>query len=86
MDVNIHTHPQAPGSPRYYPAITSYDPGSDASGVHLSPDQEVEVIGINPYGWWWIRATNYAHGEVEEGWVPASYLQVSKFQSIPEGQ
>ena len=36
----------------------------------------MEVIGINQYGWWWVRATNASSGEVEEGWVPASYLKV----------
>jgi len=70
--------PQAPGAPRYYSAISAYSPGdSDDNGIALSVDQEVEVIGINQYGWWWVRATNPSNGEVEEGWVPASYLKVS---------
>ena len=69
---------QAPGAPRYYTAISSYSPGdSDDNGISLSVDQEVEVIGINQFGWWWVRATNPSNGEVEEGWVPASYLKVS---------
>ncbi len=38
----------------------------------------MEVLGINPYGWWWVRVTNDCiNGELEEGWVPASYLRVS---------
>ncbi len=44
----------------------------------MAMDQKVEVIGINQYGWWWVRATNPTNGEVEEGWVPASYLKVAK--------
>ena len=66
---------QAPGAPRYYEAISAYSP--DENGVALSLEQEVEVIGINQYGWWWVRATNPSNGEVEEGWVPASYLKVA---------
>lgn len=59
-------------------AISAYSPGdSDDNGVVLSVDQKVEVIGINQYGWWWVRTTNPSNGEVEEGWVPASYLKVS---------
>ena len=74
----IFLPPQAPGAPRYYVAISSYSPGdSEDNGVGLSEGQEVEVIGINQYGWWWVRATNPSNGEVEEGWVPASYLKVS---------
>ena len=68
---------QAPGAPRYYTALGSYNPGSDEHGVALAEDQEVEVLGINQFGWWWVRSTNHSSGEVEEGWVPASYLRVS---------
>ena len=86
MHAHIHwnVHTQAPGSPRYYTAISDYNPGdSDVNGISLSEDQEVEVIGINQYGWWWVRATNYFTHDVEEGWVPASYLQVSVDQTVP---
>ncbi len=73
-----HSLTQAPGVPRYYTATSSYSPGDAGdNGIILSIDQEVEVIGINQYGWWWVRATNPSNGEVEEGWVPASYLKVS---------
>ena len=73
IDVNL----QAPRAPRHYTAISPYSPGdSDDNGVALVFDQQVEVIGINQYGWWWVRATNPTNGEVEEGWVPASYLKV----------
>ena len=59
-------------------AIASYNPGgSEENGVALALDQQVEVIGINQYGWWWVRATNPTNGEMEEGWVPASYLKVT---------
>ena len=59
-------------------AIASYSPGgSEENGVALVLDQQVEVIGINQYGWWWVRATNPTNGEMEEGWVPASYLKVT---------
>lgn len=72
-----HYESLAPGAPRYYMAISAYSPGdSDDNGIALSVEQEVEVIGINQYGWWWVRATNPSNGEVEEGWVPASYLKV----------
>ena len=68
---------QAPSAPRHYLAICDYNPGdSDENGISLTESQEVEVIGINQYGWWWVRATNASSGEVEEGWVPASYLKV----------
>ena len=68
---------QAPSAPRHYLAMCDYNPGdSDENGISLTQDQEVEVIGINQYGWWWVRATNATSGEVEEGWVPASYLRV----------
>ena len=86
MHAHIHwnVHTQAPGAPRYYTAISDYNPGdSDVNGISLSEDQEVEVIGINQYGWWWVRATNYFTHDVEEGWVPASYLQVSVDQTVP---
>ena len=69
--------PQAPGAPRYYFAICDYNPGdSDENGISLTDGQEVEVIGINQFGWWWVRATSASSGETEEGWVPASYLKV----------
>jgi hypothetical protein len=68
---------QAPGAPRYYFAICDYNPGdSDDNGISLTDGQEVEVIGINQFGWWWVRATSASSGETEEGWVPASYLKV----------
>ena len=73
--------PQAPGAPRYYTAITDYNPGATDNGVQLTSGQEIEVIGINKYGWWWVRATNHYTNEVEEGWVPASYLQMSEDQT-----
>ena len=64
--VNLNSHPrmyhsltQAPGVSRYYTATSSYSPGDAGdNGIILSIDQEVEVIGINQYGWWWVRATN----------------------------
>jgi len=63
---------QAPGAPRHYVAIGTYSPGdSDGNNIAMTMDQKVEVIGINQYGWWWVRATNPTNGEVEEGWVPA---------------
>ena len=56
------------------------------NGIPLFVHQEVEVIGINQYRWWWVRATNPSNGEVEEGWVPASYLKVSgEFKAFKEG-
>ena len=74
----MFTNPQAPTAPRYYLAIGDYNPGgSDENGIVLTEGQEVEVIGINQYGWWWVRATSASSGEVEEGWVPASYLRTS---------
>ena len=67
---------QAPDVPRHYVATSDYNPGDpDESGISLTENQKVEVIGINQYGWWWVRATNASSGEVEEGWVPASYLK-----------
>ena len=74
---------QAPGAPRYYTATTDYNPGATDNGVQLTSGQEIEVIGINKYGWWWVRATNRYSNEVEEGWVPASYLQISANQTAP---
>lgn len=76
---------QAPGAPRHYTALTSYNPGdSDENGITLSEDQQVEVIGINKYGWWWVRVTNCYNGELEEGWVPASYLRITDSLSSKE--
>ena len=43
-------HVQAPCAPCY------------ENGMALSLEQEVEVIGINQYGWWWVRATNPSNG------------------------
>lgn len=63
---------------RYYTAVADYTPSEDDQGIPLSIDQEVELIGINNSGWWWVRATNYFTQETLEGWVPASYLQISK--------
>ena len=63
----------------------STDPGDseDENGISLTDGQEVELIGINQYGWWWVRATNTSSLETEEGWVPASYLKVSsKYNQI----
>ena len=81
---NTHIHTQAPTAARYYTAISDYNPGeSDEHYIALTQDQEVEVIGINKYGWWWVRATNYITTKVEEGWVPASYLHVSPTQTVP---
>ena len=69
---------QAPSARRHYIATCDYNPGdSEENGISLTESQEVEVIGINQYGWWWVRATNASSGEVEEGWVPASYLRTS---------
>ena len=80
---HTHTHTQAPTAARYYTAISDYNPGeSDENYIALTQDQKVEVIGINKYGWWWVRATNISN-EVEEGWVPASYLHVSPTQTVP---
>ena len=67
--------------PHYYTAIADYTPNEADQGIPLQIDQEVELIGINQYtGWWWVRATNYFTNEVLEGWVPASYLQISKVE------
>lgn len=67
---------QAPSAPRHCLAISDYTPGdSDENGISLIEAQEVEVIGVNQFGWWWVRATNASSGELEEGWVPASYLR-----------
>ena len=67
---------QAPSAPRHYQAICDYNPGdSDENGIQLTECQEVEVIGINRYGWLWVRATSASSGEVEEGWVPPGYLK-----------
>ncbi len=75
---NIHTQPhsQAPGAARYYCAMEDYNPGDSDDGISLCKEKQVEVLGINPYGWWWVRVTNDCNGELEEGWVPASYLRV----------
>ena len=69
---------KAPGTAHYYTAVAEYTPSEDDQGIPLKIDQEVEVIGINDSGWWWVRATNYVSGETLEGWVPASHLRVSK--------
>ena len=67
---------QAPSVSHNYSAISDYNPGdSDENGISLTEAQEVEVIGVNQFGWWWVRATNASSGEMEEGWVPASYLR-----------
>ncbi|XP_019856098.1 PREDICTED: triple functional domain protein-like [Amphimedon queenslandica] len=68
----------APGTAHFYTAVADYAPSGDDQGIPLKIDQEVEVIGINDSGWWWVRATNYVSGETLEGWVPASHLRVSK--------
>ena len=69
---------QAPSAQRHYVATCDYNPGdSEENGVSLTEGQEVELIGINHFGWWWVRATSVSSGEVEEGWVPASYLRTS---------
>ena len=74
--LNIQPHSQAPGAARYYYAMEDYNPGDSDGGISLCKEQQVEVLGINPYGWWWVRVTNDCNGELEEGWVPASYLRV----------
>ena len=77
--VILSLHTQAPGAPCYYVAIAEYNPGeSDEIGIDMFEGQEVEVIGINKYGWWWVRATSPSTNEKEEGWVPASYLKLLK--------
>jgi hypothetical protein len=78
-----HYESLAPGAPRYYTATTNYSPGATDNGIQLTSGQEIEVIGINKYGWWWVRSTNHYTNEVEEGWVPASYLQISPDQTAP---
>ena len=85
MYVHVLVYPnlQAPGVPRYYTALSDYNPDTTDNGVKLSSGQEVEVIGINKYGWWWVRSTNHYTNDTEEGWVPASYLQMSTDQSLP---
>lgn len=65
----------APGANKDYIAINSYTPGSTESDIGLVEGQQVEVVGVNPYGWWWVRATEPEHHTVVEGWVPAGYLQ-----------
>ncbi len=74
--IHTYTHSQAPGAARYYYAMEDYNPGDSDSGISLCKEQQVEVLGINPYGWWWVRVTNDCNGELEEGWVPAGYLRV----------
>ncbi len=74
--LNTQPHSQAPGAARYYYAMEDYNPGDSDGGISLCKEQQVEVLGINPYGWWWVRVTNDCNGELEEGWVPASYLRV----------
>ena len=57
--------------------MMDYTPVDDDSGIPLKTGQEVEVLGVNSCsGWWLVRLNTHAQQEVE-GWVPASYLQVS---------
>ena len=65
---------QAPGAVKDYVAISDYIPGSAENDIGLVEGQQVEVVGINQYGWWWVRASDY-DGQLVEGWVPAGYLQ-----------
>ena len=78
------SHPtvQAPGVPRIYKAICDYSPSSAENGIIMRIGQTVEVIGINQYGWWWVRLLSQEMESTREGWVPASYLQVSKETAI----
>lgn len=66
-------------------ATAEYTPDDDdESGVPLKVHQEVEVLGLNQYsGWWMVRVQDYRTGEPVTGWVPASYLQMSKDQTDP---
>eukprot|EP00731_Ephydatia_muelleri_P029597 Em0021g120a len=72
----------APGVPRIYKAICDYSPSSAENGIMMQIGQTVEVIGINQYGWWWVRLLSQETESTREGWVPASYLQVSKEMAI----
>lgn len=68
------TPAQAPGAVKDYVAISDYLPGSAENDIGLVEGQQVEVVGINQYGWWWVRASDYDE-QLMEGWVPAGYLQ-----------
>ena len=73
---------QAPGVPRFYTATENYDPSDEDNGVQLTKGQEIELIGINQYsGWWLVRSCNYYSNDEVEGWVPASFLQISEFSN-----
>ena len=68
---------QAPGVPRYYTTTMDYNPIDDESGIPLKTGQEVEVLGVNSFtGWWLVRLNTHTQEQVD-GWVPASYLQIS---------
>ena len=65
----------APGATRDYIAISDYCPGSAQNDIGLIGGQQVELVGVNQYGWWWVRATSPDTMQPVEGWVPAGYLQ-----------
>lgn len=65
---------QAPGAVKDYVAINNYHSGAAENDIGLVEGQQVEVVGVNQYGWWWVRASDYDK-QLMEGWVPAGYLQ-----------
>ena len=66
---------QAPGAHKWYRATSDYAPGTTDNDVALVEDQIIELLGVSQVGWWWVRATNHDN-EIQQGWVPASYLQM----------
>lgn len=72
---NITYESLAPGAHKWYKATSDYAPGTTDNDVALVEDQIVELLGVSQVGWWWVRATNHDN-IVQQGWVPASYLQM----------
>jgi len=73
--VRLYVSSQAPGAHKWYRATSDYAPGSTDNDVALVEDQIVELLGVSQYGWWWVRVTNH-NNEVQQGWAPASYLEM----------
>ena len=66
---------QAPGAHKWYKATSNYSSGMSDNDIALVEEQIVELLGVGQVGWWWVHATNHDN-EVQQGWVPASYLQM----------